>query len=491
MKKSLIYIAAVFVIAFTSCSKGFLEKAPISNANSANFYKTEADFKLAVNGAYASLTASGIFHDNVQLIGELRSDNATMGSTASSRVYYIDMSEFREQSASPISQSAWNDHYGAIARCNIITSRINGVPMSEDAKNRILAETRFLRGLYYFNLVRIFGDVPLVLQEITTTQTAYQMGRTATSEVYKSIEEDLLFAADHLPDNYATADKGRATSGAARGLLGKVYLTEKKYNEAVTALQTVINSGKYQLLGTFGNLWNTANKNSLESLFEVQFRKTAEANVGSSYSARYTPYLSGAALLGFESSSGGYNTPTEQMLTLYGSTDKRKEFSVAASYTATNGQQVTGLTGRHTRKFLGKPTNGQGAEDNWPVLRYADVLLMYAEALNEVSFQGSGAAFEAINAVRSRAGLGNLSSTTNDAALLVSNQAEFRLAVERERRWELAFEGHRWFDLVRTGRAMTVLQAAGKNIKPHQLLLPIPQEQIDINPGVIKQNEGY
>lgn len=353
-----------------------------------------------------------------------------------------------------------------------------------------MGEVRFLRGLMYFNLVRIFGDVPLVLHELKDIEASYALGRTSATEVYEAIVADLLFAVQNLPVSYTGTDIGRATSGAAKGILGKVYLTQKKYQEAAQVLGEVINSGQYQLLTNVADLWKPASKNSKESLFEVQFKKQAGANTGSNYSSRYTPYLSGVALIGFETTSGGFNTPTEDIVNAYTSADLRKSASVATSYTNQTGTVITGLSGRYTKKFLGAYTNGQGAEDNWPVLRYADVLLMYAEALNEVGFQSGGDAFKYLNAVRSRAGLPAMSSSATDDRYRILNQQSFRLAIETERRLELAFEGHRWFDLIRTGRALDVLKSS-KNIQAYQLLLPIPQQQIDINPKVIKQNSGY
>jgi hypothetical protein len=481
--------AATFIV--SSCSTDFLTLAPISNANVDNFYQSESDFKLAVNGAYVSLRSNGIFQDYVQLIGDMHSDNATVGTTAGARTSFYEMSEFNDQPSSTIFSSVWNDHYQGISRCNMILDRIGGVAFTDESKkNVVIGEARFLRGLMYFNLVRIFGDVPLVLHELKSIDDSYAQGRTPVGEIYEAIVADLLFAAQNLPVNYTGVDVGRVTSGASKGLLGKVYLTQKKFPEAAKVLAEVVSSGQYQLLPNFSDLWKTANKNSKEALFEVQFKKQAGVNTGSSYSSRYTPYLSGVALIGFETTSGGFNIPTEDIVNAYSSTDLRKTVSVATSYTNQTGMVITGLSGRYTKKFLGAYTNGQGAEDNWPVLRYADVLLMYAEALNEVGFQPDGDAFKHLNTVRTRAGLPALSSTSADSRYRISDQPAFRLAVETERRLELAFEGHRWFDLVRTGRALEVLKMK-KPIKEFQLLMPIPQQQLDINPKTLKQNPGY
>ncbi len=485
-------IMSLFIMASMSCSNEFLNLNPISNASIADFYKSPDDFQLAVNGIYARLRSGGTFHDFVPLLADLHSDNTTVGTTAGTRTDLYEMSEFRDQPVNSVFSTIWNDHYAAIAACNMITDRINDIYFSsEDTKNQLVAETRFLRALFYFNLVRIFGDVPLVSTEIKSIEASYEIGRSPINEVYQLIEADLLFAAAHLPASYPASDVGRPTSGAAKGILGKAYLTQKKFAEASQVLKEVIVSNQYELLSDFNDLWKVENKNHKESIFDIQFKKQASVNTGSNYSARFTPYLSGVALIGFETTNGGCNTPTEDLLNTFSNDDLRKKASVAEGYTDQNGNYVSGLSGRHTRKFLGPYTNGQRAEDNWPVLRYADVLLMYAEALNEQSFQPGGEAFTYLNQVRRRAGLLAAVGNSSEEGVLVASQEEFRKFVATERRLELAFEGHRWFDLVRTGRALEVLNSKGYNIKDYQLLLPIPQVQLDINPGKLIQNPGY
>lgn len=477
------------ILALSACSKDFLELAPVSNANIENFYKTEQDFELAINGAYRSLTLEGVFHDFVQLVGDLRSDNSEMGTTAGSRTEFQEMHEFRDQSTSSIVSAIWNDHYNGIAQCNRILDRISGVEFAEAQKTRITGEAYFLRGLLYFNLVRIFGDMPLVREDLTDIGKAYATGRAPAADVYAAIIDDLQQAASRLSPSYTGADIGRATSGAAKSLLGKVYLTMHRPADAVPVLQEVIGSRQYDLMEHFDDLWKPANGNNIESVFEVQFRQQAGASTGSFFSIHYTPYLSN--ILGISTTAGGYNIPTEDMLNAYSAGDLRKYSSVAEGYTNAGGTFVSGLEGRHTRKFLSKADVERGGDDNWPVIRYAEVYLLCAEALNEVSFQVDGDAFDYLNEVRERAGLTPYSSTAPDAQYRITTQEQFRLAIEKERRLELAFEGHRWFDLVRTGRAKEVMASKGVTLADYQLLLPIPQQQIDINPDIIHQNKDY
>jgi hypothetical protein len=213
------------------------------------------------------------------------------------------------------------------------------------------------------------------------------------------------------------------------------------------------------------------------------------ASTGSPFTERYFPYQ--YPLFSFSTSSGGYNIPTTNIIGAYESGDVRKAASLRESYVSTTGSVVTGLQGRFNYKFHDVPVKSGGANDNWPVLRYADVLLMYAEALNENGFEANGMAFTLLNKIRNRANLPAKTADNSNPALRVSSQMEFRLAMEQERRVEFAFEGHRWYDLVRTGRAIAVLSSrVTGGITEAQLVLPIPLSQIDVNPGKIAQNQG-
>jgi hypothetical protein len=264
----------------------------------------------------------------------------------------------------------------------------------------------------------------------------------------------------------------------------------RDFNNAKNALAEVVSSNQYQLLANYADLWKVSNKNHKESIFDVQFKKNAGTSTGSNFCTAYKPY--NYTLFTFSLTSGGYNIPTVDMIAAYETNDLRKAVSLKESYVGTDGKTVTGLQGRFCIKFFDPPVQSQGSDDNWPVIRYADVLLMYAEALNEISFESNGLAFTYLNMIRSRAGLPAKTSGNSNSNLAVNSQQDFRLAIEKERRVELAFEGYRWFDLVRTGRAIEVLNPKkAADIKDYQLVLPIPQTQVDINPDGIKQNPGY
>ncbi|MBN8857337.1 MAG: RagB/SusD family nutrient uptake outer membrane protein [Sphingobacteriales bacterium] len=478
----------ILVFFLLGCSKKFIDLTPISNSNIEGFYKSEGDFTNAIVGAYATLRSGGVYSDNVQLVGDLRSDNTEMGTTAASRFDYYNMSLFRLSTDNAITESIWNNHYVGVVRVNQILDRIDKLDADESFKGRIKGEAKFLRALFYFNLVRIFGDVPLVTKVLNTIEESYATGRTPKSEIYKQIVDDLKDASQHLPVS-VTKEEGRATKGAALSLLGKVYLTIPDFQNAKAVLEEVINMNQYQLLPDYTSLWKVANKNSKESIFEVQFKREASGGTGSSFCERYTPYL--YPYLSYYSTSGGFNIPTEDLIAAYEPNDLRRNASLKESYIAPDGTLVTGLQGRFCIKYYDIPVSGQGSNDNWPVIRYADVLLMYAESLNEISFVPNGPAFVYLNMIRSRAGLPEKSTNNPDTDLSIDTQDQFRKAVWQERRVELAFEGHRWFDLVRTGQAVTVLSSMkGIDIKDYQLVLPIPQSQVDINPE-IKQNPGY
>ncbi|HBE41762.1 MAG TPA: RagB/SusD family nutrient uptake outer membrane protein [Bacteroidales bacterium] len=487
MKRIKLFFALILVI--TGCSDSFLDLAPISNSSVQTFYTNEGDFTNAIYGAYSTLRSNGAYSDYYQLVGELRSDNTEMGSTASDRFYFFNLQEFNDQVTNVINENIWNKSYQGILRVNEILDRIDKLTASEAFKGRITGEAKFLRAIFYFNLVRVFGDVPLVTSVLKTIEEAYEAGRTEKSEVYTQIINDLLDAENKLPLQ-VKGEEGRATKGAASALLGKVYLTIRDFNNAKIKLTDVINSNQYQLLTNYADLWKIANKNHKESIFDVQFKKSAGTGTGSNFCERYTPYL--YPYLNYYSTGGGFNIPTVDLIAAYEPNDLRKDASLRESYVDKSGNTVTGLQGRFCIKFFDNPVQSQGSDDNWPVLRYADVLLMCAEALNEIAFEPNGPAFNYLNMIRIRAGLPQKTAGNSNPALAINSQQEFRLAIEQERRVELAFEGHRWFDLVRTGRAIEVLNPKKKtNLQDYHLLLPIPQTQVDINPRGIKQNPGY
>lgn len=483
MKSRILIYSLLVTCALVGCSKDYLNLTPISSAVSANFYKTADDIKIAVNGAYGSLQAGGVF-SNIYIFGDITSDNSYP--VASGTV--TDQDEFDRfyiRTTNPYISGCWNDSYKAISRFNTILDRVSAVQMDESLKNRYIGEVKFLRGLVYFHLVRIFGDVPLVLKEITNPDEGYQYGRNSKAEVYAQIEKDLQEAEAVLPVSYSSADIGRATQGAAKALLGKVYLTEKKYSEAAAKLKEVIDLNVYDILSSYGDVFKVSNKNNKESVFDVQF-KSGGSGEGNSWPNSFAPQNSGNAVIQF--GGDGNNNPTDDMLAAYEAGDLRKNITVATSYVNASGAIVPG---NFVKKYYDVPASKNDNGNNIPVIRYADVLLMYAECLNEKGYEPDGIAFSYLNKIRNRAGLAARTSAE------INDQQAFRLALEQERRVEFAFEGQRWFDLVRTGRAIPVMNAKKsimgltKELTENNLVFPVPQSQIDINKSKITQNSGY
>jgi hypothetical protein len=480
MKRNYLYITFLSLV-FTSCKDEFLALSPISQASTATFYRTGSDLLNALNGAYGALQSGGQY-GQYYVVSEIPSDD-TRPVLSGSVTDQDEFDKFYMRTTNPFVATRWSDGYRGIYRCNAIIDRSAGVTMNEDQKKRIVGEAKFLRALMYFNLVRVFGDVPLVVKEVIDPQEGYDYGRTPVAEVYAQIIQDLTDAEGALGVSYTGADLGRATRGAAKSLLGKVYLTQRKYAEAAAKLKEVIDAGTYDLLPSYASVFQASAKNHRESIFDVQYKK-GSIGEGSGFANSYAPENSGNAVIQF--GGGGNNQPTADLIAAYEPGDLRREVSLATSYTNASGVRVDY---NFVRKYRDAPVINGDSEDNWPVLRYADVLLMYAEALNETGATAQALPF--LNRVRQRAGLA--AKTATDAG----TQAAMRLALEQERRIELAFEGHRWFDLVRTGRALPVLRAKATaigiqtNLTENNLVFAIPQSQIDINPTKITQNPGY
>lgn len=483
MKTYNILFTFLIIVALSACSGDFLDLKPISSATTDNFYKTADDIKNALNGSYASLQVAGITTDSY-VFGEIASDN-TVPVASGSVTDQDEFDRFYIKTTNPFLAGRWNDGYNAIARFNNILDKIDAITMDDALKSRYIGEVKFLRAKVYFDLVRSFGDVPLVLKSISNSDDGYAYGRNPKAEVYTQIEKDLSEAETILPVSYAAADIGRATKGAAKALLGKVFLTQKKYPQTVSKLKEVIDLGVYSLLPGYADVFKVGNKNNKESVFDVQYKSGGNGE-GNSWPNLFAPQNSGSSVIPF--SGGGNNQPTDDLVKAYETGDLRKDASLATSYVNSGGQTIPG---NFVKKYYDVPVINNDNGNNVPVIRYADVLLMYAEALNEVSYQASGEAFNYLNQIRTRAGL------TAKTATDIPDQQAFRLAMEQERRVEFAFEGQRWFDLVRTDRALTVINGKKDQIRlvnlltENNLVFPIPQSQIDINKDIIKQNPGY
>jgi len=468
-------------LCLVACKKSFLELAPISNANVNAVFKTKADFDLAVNAAYATLYTIYAPKGAMSFTGELMSDNTTVSTLAISGAFTIpDQQAFRDYSVATTNSGVllfWTDLYTSLYQVNIVLDKIAGATLDDAYKKQVIAEMKFLRGLYYFNLVQLFGDVPLVTAPILGEQ-AYAMKRSPAADVYKLITDDLKAAAADLSEPGSEPAPGRASKGAAKTLLGKVLLTMGDKTQAATVLKEVYTSyggSKYDLLPSFTSLWgNTAaQKNTKESIFEIQYLGGA-ANPYSQFWPAFAPFENFA----ITKYGGGMNMVTDDLYNEYEAGDTRRDASFYTGYTRSG----TFISIKFNKKWvdLTAPLDG-GAEacnNNFMVLRYADVLLLLTEATGDATY---------LNKVRARAGLPLFGSAGYPSA----QYPTIELATEHERRMEFALEYQRWFDLKRTGRAVAVLSAKGKAITAGKLLLPVPQYALGQNPNLLPQNPGY
>lgn len=511
MKKH-IYISLIAIFYLTGCSDDFLELVPESSVTSGNFYKTEAQFNQALHGAYASVRE---VKGSVAAwsMGEMRSDNTHLEFNVTNRgPQYIEREYadfFMDESTSGLIASKYNSSYVGIARVNNILDQISTVGLSDQVVDGISGQARFLRALFYFDLVRYFGGVPLYVKAVKGADDAF-LPRSSAEEVYQVIIEDLQEAIQKLPET-KFPQSGMATKGAARMLLADVYLTLKNYPQAEAELKSITQMG-YSLLPEYASAFSLSQKNSVESIFEVQYQQGNQGQQ-SNFLYHFLPLSADVSkITGITSQNrqgGGWNTPTFEMIESYEPGDKRLEASIGiAEGTGVVGDMFieavkspvgyTPPTGKRVYPFIKKYLHAHGLEqntdDNFPVYRYADALLALAEVLNE---QGKPEALTYLNPVRIRAGLAPVTET---------NQALLRDIIAHERRIELAFENKRWLDLVRTGKAIEVMNKNGQyvkavhagesylpdisyNLTPNRLLFPIPNREILI--GKLEQNPGY
>lgn len=485
LKYNLIAIA-LLGFSFSSCSD-FLEQNPQTDLSENDFYKTADDILSAVNGVYSSLQEGDIY-GNWYVFGEIPSDN-TRNQLSGSVTTQNEFDQFYIDTQNSMIANFWKAAYKVINRTNTVLGRIDGIEINTELANRYKLECKFIRALMYFNLVRVYGDVPLVLKEISISES-YDILREPKENVYNQIIADLKEAQD-LPVSYSTAEDGRATQGAAKALLANVYMTLHKYAEAETILAEIINSGQYSLLENtpgslnidgYKNVFSPVNHNSKEGIFEIQFLKGGYGE-GSNYANNFAPENSGTNVVAV-GGTGGNNIPEMDIYNAYEEGDLRRDFSMSLGY-YDNRKNNEWVESRYVCKFMDVPYQNNDASNNYPVIRYADVILIYAEALNQNGKTAEACKY--LNMTRRR-GFGYQTTETSPVDLQTTDKAQFALMVEQERRVELAFENHRWFDLIRTGRAVEVMKSKGFSLNETNLICPIPQKQIDVNPK-LTQND--
>jgi len=494
MKKINLYktaIAGVFSISllFGSCTDEFVKVAPEYSIDSENYFNSEEDYYNALIAAYDILQTTYLN----ALLGEIASDNTLCGGENPTDV--IGWQQIDDMIHTPVNSNLkdlWNWMFAGVQRTNYFMEFQDKLDFS--GKDVILGEIRFLRAYYNFELVKWFGAIPYKQDERFKLGDETTIPRMPVSEVYEKIEEDLIYAESVLPASQAQV--GRATKGAAQALLGKAYLYQEKFGPAADVLGTLISSGTYSLVNDYSAIFEMAGENGPESVFEVQYTDVEGAGFGCLQCSEGNVAVGFSGIRGYvgpEFSPGfSFNVPTEEAYNAYSPADLRRDvaildieswaLSTGASYTTGNEH-----TGYFNRKYLPRVRSENAQSDrnltnpnNYRAIRYADVLLMAAEANNRGSISDD-LARTYLNEVRRRA-FGN---SDND---ITSSGAELTDAIYEERRLELMGEGHRFFDLVRTGEAAGTIDGfvAGK----HEVF-PIPLEEIEFSSGNWDQNPNY
>ena len=474
--KNLKYILLTIVLLSNLSCKDFLETESPFGASVVSFYSNEEEADIALTSCYNILNADfdQIYGLNIDALGMYCGDLAQSGRTT--ELDYTPFESNAQTGAENTLDNIWKKLYSGIYRCNIFLEKVEGIDFSEPAtKNRMIAEATFLRGYFYFELTKIFGDVPLVL-EVLTADESYA-GRDPKAQVMAQIETDWLATADVLPlkSEYSPGNAGRITKGTVQGYLTKFYVYEKRWQEAISWADQLIASGEYGLHEEYFDNFEIAHENGLESIFEVQCKSFTDSELANCH----------YDLEAFEGTTNprGFTAPSTDYYNSFqqrpdGTDDPRADLTCEFSIISVS--LFTSV--KYNRPQDPQPTEQYDGELNYKLMRYADFLLLYAEALNESG--QTDAALAAINQIRERPSVGL-------AALSGLSQADTRQAIYDERKWELGLEGHRFYDLVRWGIAGEVIRGLGRPFTDgvHEIM-PIPLSELDLNQN-LTQNPGY
>ena len=486
--KTLKITSILFVFVFTivtSCSDDFVD-VESQDQNSEDYFNSEGDYQDALIGAYDLLQSSYI---NVML-GEIASNNTLAGGESANDV--VGIQEIDDMIHTPVNaqlRDIWSWMYAGANRANYIMEFQDKTEFPN--KNVVLAQARFLRAYYYFELVKWFGDVPFAVDKRIQFGDQFELDRTPKAEIYAQLESDLIFASDNLPVSWEEAETGRATKGAAQALLGKIYLYQEKFSDAAGAFEQVI-AGPYTLTTDYNTIFEQEGENNMESIFEVQYTDKEGAGFGCLQCSE------GNVAVGFNGirnysgptfdSGFSFNVPTQESADQYEDADLRKDVAILdivawSAETGTTYAEGYEHTGFYNRKYIARQGDLNTGDanltnpNNYRAIRLADVLLMAAESYNRGGLDDSKALLY-LNRVRVRAGL----AESNETGTSLTS------AIYQERRLELLGEGHQFFDLVRTGRAAQEIQ--GFTSGKHELF-PIPSIEIELAGDRWAQNPGY
>lgn len=461
--KKIFYCAALAGLLLTAGCQDYLDVTPKSSLVEDSYFATTAEVETGVLNIYNTL--QDVPASEIQL-SELRADNLAPNNFEGD---WAAIENFSETSSSEFVTTFWRTSYYVIGRANVVLKYLDNVT-DADKKARFEGEARFARALMLFNLVRLYGDVPLPLSTVETDNTE-ALRRRPVADVYAQILTDLQTAEGLLPVTWEAAGTGRATKGAARALLAKVQVTRGDYAAAKTTLETLLAAGTYQLLPSYASVFASGNELNKEIIFAIRY-KTASNGEGQGFS--------------YDFSKDGATRG------LKGLTDLQALFVPADAERRNTSLTGTGATA-YVNKFPDAANTGarRDAGTDWIVLRYGEVQLLYAEVLNQLTGP-TPATLAPLNAIRKRAGVPEYTVAT------LPTKAAFQDALEKERRLELAFENYRWYDLLRWNKAIEAMtahfQAVGRanvTVPAYRLLYPIPQREIDVSKGLITQNPGY
>ncbi len=490
--KTKLYLKSIFICVLLVGCSDFLSVNPQGVLTQEAFPTTASDALQATNAAYSTLR-NWLYHSGGFPILDIMSDDALKGSNPNDGANTV--GPYDDFTHAPFQDGLdrwWNALYQGIRRTNVVIENLPDIEMDENLKSRYLGEARFLRALYYFDLVRAFGGVPIV----TSTNPPIQLPRASASEVYTLIEEDLTFAVSALPSKgkYAASDFGRATSGAAQSLLGKVHMYQNDFEAAEPLLLSVINSGEYGLEPDYYDANGQDGEHGIESVFEIG----AVATDG----GQGNQYANTQGVRGTPNRGWGFNQPSVDLRNAFENGDPREQATIIELGDVIDGITILGdgttpdvetdengnviAIESYNRKVWipGLSTDTQFGH-NRRLIRYADVLLLAAETLNENDKPNDALPY--LNQVRARARAGD---NTILPDVTTTDKAQLRAAILQERRVELALEGHRFWDLVRTNTAPAVLGPLGFQEGLHELL-PIPQSEIDLSQGTLEQNPNW
>ena len=478
MKKNIIYFCIILIM--SSCSQDFIDLIPTESVTVDVMYKTDKDFLDALGGVYTTIRAQ---YQDFYVFGDLRADDSEMEFKKSNVQTYSDA--FTLNSNDNLVNNAWQRYYQAIFRINTLLEKIEDLDVATiPNKNRYIGEARFLRALAYFDLVRIFGAVPAITRPVSVPDS-YQIPREPVNNIYNDIIiPDFQAAESALLASYSGSDVGRPTIGAAKALLGRVYLTSKDFQRAESKLMEITSMG-YVLVDDYNALFDYSNKRHSEYIYNIEYEQGV--NGGSRFTNQFAPNSEAfGRFYGIIGSRDEFNNPSFELMALFEDHDTRKEITVGIYGGFYDDDSVfialPGSTNqKYTKKYLISEPAQYDSRADWKVVRYADVLLMLAEAMNE-----NGKTAEAIpylNMIRKRAGVSEYPTTMS--------KSETFDAIELERRLELSFEGYRWFDLVRWGKAFEVMKDQG--MAEFMTLFPIPLTQVQLinDPAILPQNPGY